>query len=751
MDNKIYKYQILEFMNTKPEYGFTYEQLAENVRLPRHQGKILKLTLQDMIKDGSIHLKNREYRLSDGKPVEEQSTQKELFVEGRFDATSLAKNLSYAFVITENGDYFVSSEDTLNAFHDDIVRVEIKYGRQNKQYGIIRDVLKRARDQFVGNITEYQGKIIFVNDNRRISTYFEISDQGTARVGDKVIIAITNWGSRASNKVPAGKVIEVLGTAGNPDIEMLGIMKQYDLPLEFPVEVINAANALPVEITAEEIAKRHDFRNLLTFTIDPISAKDYDDAISLEITDQGYKLYVHIADVAHYVKTGSPLFTEVLNRGNSYYFPKKVIPMLPEQVSNKLCSLRPDEEKYTMTVIAEMDKQGRIYKHEICESVIKSDSRLNYEEVDKLFAGQENSIPQPVQDILHEMRILSKVLSEKRRKQGYLFFDLPETEYIYDDEGLIRRLDLSYETESHTLIENFMLIANEYVAWQLSEKSKTTMYRVHEFPDSEKIDKLEALSEYYGLTFERQETMNKTLQEFLLSLPSEDYHKVFDKIVLRSMKKAKYSTSHLPHFGLAMETYTHFTSPIRRLCDLVIHHLLKTVILHTERVDFTTKEMETMATIASDKELIADQSERDVERFMITEYMKKNVGEEYTGIVTGLNNTNIFIQLDQLPIHGILPTATLKGDSFDVDDQFLRILGDSTGVFLQLVDRVKVQVSQVTDDVYFALKEVMTEHDSEHTGRNVNDENFRSKDKFKARSKHKNFKSGNRGNKQRKR
>jgi ribonuclease R len=747
MDNKIYKYQILEFMNTKPEYGYTYDQLADNIRLPRHQGKILKMTLQEMIREGSIHLKNREYRLAGAKATEEKTTQAETIVEGRFDATSLAKNLSYAFVITDDGDYFISSEDTLNAYHGDMVRVEIKYGRQNKQYGIIREVIKRAREQFVGNIAEYQGKVIFVNDNRKIPSYFEISDQGKAKVGQKVIMSITNWGNRAVNKVPVGKVIEVLGMAGNPDIEMLGIMKQFDLPLEFPEEVINAANALSLEISDEDIAKRHDYRNILTFTIDPISAKDYDDAISLEITDNGYKLYVHIADVAHYVKTGSPLFQEALNRGNSYYFPKKVIPMLPEQVSNKLCSLRPDEDKLTMSVITHMDKQGRISKQEICESIIKSDSRLNYEEVDKLFAGEKNNIPQPVQDILHEMRILSKVLSEKRRKQGYLFFDLPETEYIYDEEGLIHRLDLSFETESHTLIENFMLIANEYVAWQLSEKSKITMYRIHEFPDGEKIDKLEALSEYYGLTFVRHETMNKTLQDFLLSLPSEDYHKVFDKIVLRSMKKAKYSTKHLPHFGLAMETYTHFTSPIRRLCDLVIHHLLKTVILHTERTDFTTKEMETMSTIASDKELIADQSEREVERFIITEFMKKNLGEEFTGIVTGLNNTNIFIHLDQIPISGILPTATLKGDSFNVDDQFLRIMGDSTGIFLQLVDRVKVQVSQVTDDVYLTLKEVITVHDSEYHGRNVNDENFRSKDKFKARSKHKSFKSGNRGRK----
>ncbi|HNX01700.1 MAG TPA: ribonuclease R [Candidatus Cloacimonadota bacterium] len=700
---------ILEFMKEKPGYGYTYKQITEQIRIPKHHARELRAELQAMIRDGLIHFKNKEYRLSSAKATTMKSEAQ--YITGKFDGTSLAKNYSYAFVITDSGDYFVSSEDTLNAYHDDIVRAEVKYSRQQKKYCIIREVIQRAREEFVGNIASYGNKYVFINDNRKITTNFDISDKEKAVIGQKVILKITNWGNRALNRVPIGKVIEVLGTAGNPEVEMLGIIKQFDLPLEFPDEVIQEANSLPQEISNEMISRRKDYRNLLTFTIDPISAKDYDDAISLEVLDNGYRLYVHIADVAHYVKPGSNLFKEALNRGNSYYFPKKVIPMLPEQVSNKLCSLRPDEEKLTMSVVTEFDSQGRVKWQEFHESVIKSNSRLNYEEVDKVFSHEKNDVPEDIQTILFDMLKLSSLLSDKRKKQGYLFFDLPETDYIYDEEGLIHKLDLSFETESHTLIENFMLIANEYVAVQLTQRAKTTMYRIHEFPDPDKLDKLADLSVYYGLSMIRRETVNKTIQEFLSSLPSEDYHKVFDKIVLRSMKKARYSTNHLPHFGLAMETYTHFTSPIRRLCDLVVHHQLKNYVAHSDKTEFSTRELEDMSVIASEKELIADQSEREVERFIIAEFMKKNLGDEFTGIVTGMNNSNVFIQLDQIPISGVLPTSSLKTNGYYFDDQYLRILsGNSESVFLQLVDRVKVQISQVTDDVYLSLIDVISEH-----------------------------------------
>jgi len=631
-------------------------------------------------------------------------------IEGTFDATSLARNFSYAFVRTEQGDFYVSSEDTLNAFHGDTIAIEPFFRNGKSDYCYVRKIIKRAAEVLAGDVQQSSGRFYFICSNPKIHQWFDVSDLGSAAPGMKVMLQVTNWGNKTLSKPPVGKVIEVLGIAGNPETELLAVIRQNNLPLEFPEILTDEIAALPEAIDYNEIRKRKDYRNLITFTIDPSSAKDYDDAISLENTDFGWRLYVHIADVAHYIKTGSKLFGECLNRGNSYYFPRKVIPMLPEKLSNRICSLRQNEDKLTMTVVTEFDKKGNIKRQSLFESVINSTARLAYEQVDDLFEGKQTDIPESVIQTIYSARELSKLLSAKRLRAGYLFFDLPETEYLYDEEGFVHQMNQAVETESHKLIENFMLVANQYVAVKLTELAPVTMYRVHELPDMEKLERLSILLSAYGLSISFKESMNRSLQDLLLSFPDEVFHRVFDRLVLRSLKKAKYTVEHLPHFGLAIDTYTHFTSPIRRLCDLVVHHLCKTYIIHSSQTEFNRKQVTQYSTIASEKELIADEAEREIEKVMNTIYMRNHIGDTYEGIIVGINSTSIFIQLNKIPISGVLKISQLSKGKWNYNDASKRLLNDRTGDFFQLMDSLKVQVMQVSDDVYFELVDEKETH-----------------------------------------
>ena len=624
-------------------------------------------------------------------------------MEGIFDATPLSRNYSYAFVRTSQGDFFVSSEDTLNAFHGDTVAIDPHFRKGKPDYCQIRRIVKRANPVLAGDLQTSGNKYYFICSNPKIHQWFEVIDIANASAGMKVMLQVTNWGNKGLSKQPSGKVIETLGLSGNPETELLAVIRQNGLPLEFPEHLITEIEALPEIIDTTELTKRKDFRNLTTFTIDPSSARDYDDAISIESTDNGWTLYVHIADVAHYIKPDSALFAECINRGNSYYFPRKVIPMLPEKLSNRICSLRQNEDKLTMTVVTKFDKQGIIKNQSLFESVITSNARLTYEEVDELFEGKQLDRDSAVIESLQSARQLSALLTEKRVKQGYLFFDLPETEYVYDEEGFVHQMNQSVETESHKLIENFMLVANQYVAEQLNSLSPVTMYRVHELPDMEKLERLSILLSAYGLSLNFRQDLNHSLQYLLMSFPDDTYHRVFDRLVLRSLKKAKYTVEHLPHFGLAINTYTHFTSPIRRLCDLVVHHLCKKYILHTSDYNFNRKQITHYAAVASEKEIIADEAEREIERVMNSIYMKKHVGEVFDGMITGMNSSSIFVQLNALPISGVIKISQLPKGKWIFNDTCMRYQNDRTNSYFQLMDTLSVQVMQVTDDVYLEL------------------------------------------------
>ncbi|MCL2063289.1 MAG: VacB/RNase II family 3'-5' exoribonuclease [Candidatus Cloacimonetes bacterium] len=735
---------IISFLSERAEKQYTTTQITGYLGLKKENRNDIQLVLNQLVLSGLVEKKSKRYSIVDKqitsltKPKKNIIKNKDTFVGkpnnnnktkiGKFDATSLAKNLSYSFVNFEDGnDVYVSAEDTLNAYHGDMVEVEITSFRDHKRYGYIKRVVTRNKEKFIGIIEIVRNKKYFRSDNLKIHTLFEVYDKNPTSIIDglwdnftcpKVSVKIVNWGLRQKHKLPLCTIEEILGESGNPEVEILSVIKEFDLPLEFPPQVVHEANLFNEDLSEIEITRRKDFRSLYTITIDPFSAKDFDDAISIEVNNNGdFHLYVHIADVAHYIKLGSALFNEAKARGNSYYFPKKVIPMLPERLSNKLCSLRPAENKYTITVMSVFDKEGSLKKQSIFESVIRSDVRLAYEEVDEYFEGKNTDISLQLSKTLDIMRMLSQYLSNEKTQRGYLRFDLPEIELVYDDDGYVQDIVRTQNTESHTLIENFMLVANEYVAKFLTEKANTTLYRIHEEPEEKDLNHITDILRAHEIYFHKEKDLNKTWQNVLGCLPDEKYHKVFDRLILRSMKKAKYSINHNQHFGLGLQTYTHFTSPIRRLCDLVVHiqlkecyfkhissindHPLNEEMPSHNTISLTPESLFDYAGIASEKEIIADEAERLMDSKIITSYMKNFIGKTYKAIINGISQNNIFIELNDVPVRGVIKLNQLNDDYYTYDDKKFQIRGKRRGRVFKLCDELNVILVGVADDLVF--------------------------------------------------
>ena len=694
--------RLIDYFRKNSNKPLSYNEIIMAISATKKDKYAVKEALNSLYDLGVMSKERKRYRLSvfEAPAPSAPRPQPSNLIEGKFDATPLSRNYSYAFVRTESGDFYVSSEDTMNAYHNDKVLIEPFYRGGKSDYCKVSRIVERSNAIMAGDISSSGSKLIFVCSSPKVHNWFEVLDAGKATAGDKVMLEVTNWGNPILGKIPGGKVVEILGKSGDPAVELLAVIRQFQLPLEFPTEVLAALDTIDEKISATEIAKRKDFRKLFTFTIDPVSAKDFDDAVSIEKLPGGWRLYVHIADVAHYVRIGDPIFIEAAKRANSFYFPKKVIPMLPEKISNLVCSLRPDEDKLTMTIVSDIDPNGKITNQYMCESVIRSNFRLAYEQVDEHFEKGTGITDTKLIEALDQSLLLSKVLTDNRMKAGYIFFDLPEIEYIYDEEGFVHEMTLAEETASHKLIENFMLVANEFSAQKLSQLAPVSMYRIHEDPDWQKVERLVETLSHYGIGFTLRENMNKSIQALLYSLPDAEFHKVFDRIILRSMKKAKYSIEHIRHFGLALENYTHFTSPIRRLCDLVIHHLSKIYILKTSKQSLSESVVKHYAEHASEQELRADEAEREIERIYKLAYFHDKVGEHFSGVVIGTNSSGLIIRINEIPVTGVLKSSQFISQGFSYMDKAMRFINKRSNYYYQLLDKVKVQVIEVSDDIY---------------------------------------------------
>lgn len=699
MFNKKLAYKIKKILFENKDKYLRIKEIAELIHIKKHQHKELSDTLFQLAKEKKIIRQGHSYKSRKTKKSNVKIENR--YLVGKFDATSLARNHSFAFVITPDFDVMIHGEDIGTAYHNDEVKVEITYQKGNRYHGRIINIIKRGNETIVGTVDKYKNQYLLVCDSNKIHTNLLINKIGDAQINQMVVVKVTNWGTR--RVLPTGNVVEILGDSDDPEVEVLAIIRQNNLPLKFPDDVLEEADEIVESTKNIEVEDRHDLRDLLTFTIDPISAKDYDDAVSLEIVDKEFKLYVHIADVAYYIHPKSKIFKEAVKRGNSFYFPKQVIPMLPEKISNGVCSLRPFEDKRTVTAEFLLDENFKVKQSKVYPSIICSNERLNYEQVDKLFEDEESDISEEVQPILHLMREISHKFSKLRFDEGYINFNLPDTKFIYDDDGELVDFQRDEETDSHKLIENFMLLANEFVAKYLTEHAEHTIYRIHEKPEIDEVNSIIDILQKNGIDNIVRSSLPKTIQNTLAALETEENHRAFDRMILRSMKKAKYSHQRIEHFGLGMETYTHFTSPIRRLCDLIIHHQLRSKFNKTTQVSFS--KIKKYSEIASEQEMLAQSTERAIEFVFERRFMKDRIGDEFTAVVTGMNQAVVFVELDRYPIRGVVRMVEIRNDYFQFNEDSMQMKGKKSGIVFKLGSKLSLTLSKVEEEIIFSLKE----------------------------------------------
>jgi ribonuclease R len=641
------------------------------------------------------------------------------FAEGILQLTK--QGFGFVRVGETQEEVFIAPRLTGNASDGDRVRVslfaESVGGKKGlKREGEIIEVLERSRSAIVGTLQRNRRLFVVANDNRNGKDVFVSKDDlNGAGEGDKVVVAIESWGS--GNQNPEGKVVEVLGRAGEVSAEIKSVAREFKLPLVFPPDVLRQSEQIPVAIPDEEVKRRLDFRDQVCVTIDPADAKDFDDAVSLEHLDDGnYKLGVHIADVSYYVQENTALDKEALARGTSIYFPNGVIPMLPEKLSNVLCSLRPNEDRLAFSVFMNVTPKGAVKDYAIRQTVIRSKRRFTYEEVQAIIAGSTKPDGGDYPDLIREMYKLSSVLTKKRMKEGSIDFESAEAKFEFDEHGKPSAIVKKVRLESHRLVEEFMLLANQVVARHIGlakkeEHQRPFIYRIHDSPDPEKIRELSHFVEKLGYKLRVDEGVTtKALQKLLDDVKGSEVENVINEVALRSMAKAVYSDRNIGHYGLAFDYYSHFTSPIRRYPDLLIHRLLKEyeTNISVERRDVLRKRLPAVARQSSEMERRAMDAERAAIKVMQVEYMKRHVGDEFQAVISGVTHFGIFVELNDLLAEGMVHVRDLEDDYYVYDEKRYSLVGRRTGKQYRLGDSLYVKVVRVNPEerqIDFAIVE----------------------------------------------
>jgi len=612
-----------------------------------------------------------------------------------------------AFLIAEKGgdDIYISQENLGTAHHGDKVVVRLEHRRGGRPEGRVLRILERASTQFVGTVQHGAGFYLVKPDDPRFKTdvFVPPGDADGARDGEKVIVAIEDWGSPTS--APVGRISERLGMPGDPGLDVLLIVKNSGLPTGFPEAVEAAAEAIPDRIPESEIASRVDLRGVQVVTIDPPNARDFDDALSLEELDDGnFELGVHIADVSHYVRHDDPIDEEAWQRGTSVYLVDRVLPMLPEKLSNGLCSLNPEEDRLAMSVLARITPRGRVLDYRIADTVIRSKRRLAYEQVQAVFDGDADMAAElkPVLPLLERLRGLARTLNAKRKSRGALDFDLPSSRVILDAEGLPVDIQKVLRTESNRLVEEFMLLANELVAKHLKQPGKAGVYRVHEDPKEGKLDDLQELIARFGFQLypgADGRVPPKELQRVLREASDTPHETIVHTLVLRSLMRARYDIHPLGHYGLALKDYTHFTSPIRRYPDLLVHRILR-MESGRQRPAFDHPErfrewLDEACERSSERERLAEDAERDSVELKKIQFMERHLGDEFDGVITGVEAFGFFVELSQYHVSGLVHVNNLEDDYYEYREDEFALIGANAHRRFSLGERVRVQVMAV--------------------------------------------------------
>lgn len=687
--NQVLTQMVLDVFEQNGNTPLNYKQVSAklNIRNPEDRDIIL-----DILKDEAF-----KSTLKEVSPGKFQLIELKTFIEGKVDMT----NDGSAFIVTDDEaetDIFVAPRKLRTALNGDRVKVYVYAKSKGKRKeGEVIEILQRAKMEFTGIVKLSERFAFFIPDDRKMmhDIFIPLNELNGAKNGIKAVAEITDWPPQAKN--PVGRIKHILGAQGENDTEMNAILAEYGFPLSFPAEVEHDAEAIPEEIPAEEIARRRDFRNILTFTIDPFDAKDFDDAISFRVLENGnYEVGVHIADVAHYIIPDSALDKEAYERGTSVYLVDRVIPMLPERLSNGLCSLRPHEDKLCFAAVFEMDEDANVVGEWYGKTIIHSARRFTYEEVQEII---ETKVGDHAIEI-EKLNALAYKLRDRKFKNGAISFETTEVKFKLDETGKPIGVYVKERKDAHKLIEDYMLLANRKVAEFVSKKGKgkhkyTFVYRAHDSPNPETLATFAQFASRFGykINTKSDKEIARSLNHLMEDVEGKKEQNVLTHLAIRSMAKAIYTTKSSSHYGLAFDHYTHFTSPIRRYPDVMVHRLLFHYLNGGQSVN--AEHYEELCKHSSQMEKRAADAERASVKYKQAEYLKDQVGQIFTGIVSGVTEWGMYVEIIENKCEGMIRLRDISDDFYVLDEKNYAIIGQRKKKVYQLGDEVRIKVKTV--------------------------------------------------------